>query len=62
MQWGLDIAREKKLSVATEASPQGLGLYTALGMKHVGWLEPKTGENEGDMKMPVLRLDWTEES
>jgi ribosomal protein S18 acetylase RimI-like enzyme len=61
LQWGLDIAREKKLSVVTEASPQGLGLYTKLGMKQVGWLEPKTGENEEEMKMPVLRLNWPEE-
>jgi len=62
IQWGLEVAKEKKLPVVTEASPQGLGLYVKLGMKQVGWLNLKTRDSEEEIKMPVLRLEWPEES
>jgi ribosomal protein S18 acetylase RimI-like enzyme len=47
---GIDIARQKKLAVGTEASVKGIGLYTKLGFEKVGtW-------KVGQFEVPVMRL------
>jgi GNAT superfamily N-acetyltransferase len=56
LDWGLKVADEMKLSVATEAGPKGHGLYLKHGFKQTGWFTVAADGEE--FRMPVLKLDY----
>jgi len=49
-------AKKLGLSVVTEASPMGLGLYNKVGFKQIGVWRVHISEEEEDMEIPVLKL------
>jgi len=66
MNWGLEKAREERVPVVLEATPNGLGLYLKKGFREIGEcvLPSCTAEKErgvlvemGELRMPVMILD-----
>ncbi|MCJ1272690.1 hypothetical protein MMC21_000477 [Puttea exsequens] len=50
LDWGINIARQRKHSIGTEASVKGVGLYRKMGFEQVGlW-------KIADIEIPVMKL------
>ena len=60
LQWGLEVANEKKLCVGTEASPKGHGLYLKYGFEQSGWFTVAAHGRE--LRMPVLKLKYPQKN